>query len=177
MRYSMAKAILTLDEINLLRHSEEPKNIKLYGNLYETLNNLRNTKAVTLGMIPDLDEAGVAALTYNKKSLIETVIKEWYAERVIEEDPDKKVRCGLCNTPNKYLYFIRNRLNGETLNVGSSCITKFPGMEGYIEQKKQMIQIHKNHRVAARRMEFHTRFPDVEKIISNADDYIAPNIH
>ena len=87
MRYSMAKAILTLDEINLLRHSEEPKNIKLYGNLYETLNNLRNTKAVTLGMIPDLDEAGVAALTYNKKSLIETVIKEWYAERVIEEDP------------------------------------------------------------------------------------------
>lgn len=173
MRYSMAKAILTLDEINLLRHSEEPKNIKLYGNLYETLNNLGNTKAVTLGMIPDLDEAGVAALTYNKKSLIETVIKEWYAERVIEEDPDKKVRCGLCNTPNKYLYFIRNRLNGETLNVGSSCITKFPGMEGYVEQKKQMSQIHKNHRVAARRMEFHTRFPDVEKTISNADDYIA----
>lgn len=61
----MAKAILTLDEINLLRYSEEPKNIKLYGNLYETLNNLRNTKAATLGMIPDLDEAGVAALTYN----------------------------------------------------------------------------------------------------------------
>ena len=168
----MAKAILTLDEINLLRHSEEPKNTKLYGNLYETLNNLKNTKAVTLGMIPELDEAGVAALTYNKKSLIDTVIKEWYAERVSEEDPDKNVRCGLCNTPNKYLYFIRNRLNGQTLNVGSSCITKFPGMEGYIEQKKQMSQIHKNHRIVARRMEFHKRFPDVEETISNADNYM-----
>ena len=73
----MAKAILTLDEINLLRHSEEPKNTHLYGNLYEILEKLENSKAVTMGMMPDLNEAGVAALTYNKKSLIETVIKEW----------------------------------------------------------------------------------------------------
>lgn len=33
----MAKAALTLDEINLLKNSEEPKDIKLYGNLYEIL--------------------------------------------------------------------------------------------------------------------------------------------
>ena len=45
----MAKAILTLDEINLLRHSEEPKNTHLYGNLYEILEKLENSKAVTMG--------------------------------------------------------------------------------------------------------------------------------
>lgn len=61
----MVKVIFTLEEINLLWH-----------------NNPENTKAVTRGLIPELDEVGVATLTYNKKPLIDTVIKEWYAECV-----------------------------------------------------------------------------------------------
>lgn len=165
------KSILSRDEISLLLNSEEPKNIKLYGNLYSVLCDLQNLKAVTLEQLSEIDNRAKAALTYNKKTLIDTIIKEWYAERVSEEDPTQKVRCGLCNTPNKYLYYIRNRKNNTLLNVGSHCITKFPGIEGYIVQKKQLSQIHKGHQIVNRRNEFYDNFPDCETFISDADKY------
>lgn len=167
----VAKAALTLDEINLLKNSEEPKDIKLYGNLYEILCQLENPKAIALNELTTLDDMGKAALTYNKKTLFDTVIKEWYAESVSEEDPAKKVRCGLCNTPNKYLFYIRNRKNNMLLNVGSHCITKFPGIDNYIEQKKQLSQIHKGHLVIKRRNEFYEAFPGCEQFISDANNY------
>lgn len=169
----MSKTVLALDDINLLKNSEEPKNIDLYGNLYQILCNLQNPKAVSLEQLSELDSKGIAALTYNKQTLIDTVIKEWYAEHVSEEDPAKKVRCGLCNTPNKYLYYIKNRKNGVVLNVGSHCITRFPGIEGYIKQKEQLNQIYKGHKIVARRSEFYNRFPDVEQFISDADKYFT----
>lgn len=167
----MAKSVLTLDEINLLKNSEEPQNTELYGNLYEVICQLDNPRAVSLEQLQKLDNTGIAALTYNKKALIDTVIKEWYSERVSGEDSTKKVKCGLCNTPNKYLYYIRNRKNNKLLNVGSSCITKFPGIEGYIEQKRQLSQIQKEHSIIKRRNEFYKAFPDCEKVISDADKY------
>ena len=102
----MGKTVLTLDEINLLKNSEELKDTNLYGNLYDCILKLQNPKATSLESIPNLDDLGRAALTINKKTLIDNVIKEWYAEKVSEEDPNKKVHCGLCNTPNKYLYYI-----------------------------------------------------------------------
>lgn len=168
----MSKTILTLDEINLLKHSEEPKKEDLYGNLYKILCELKNPKAITLENL-HLNSKGEAALTYNKKTLIDTVIKEWYAENVSESDPDKVTRCELCNTPNKYIYFIRNRLNNEVLNVGSHCITKFPGMAGYIEQHKQLSGIKNNHKIIARRNEFHDQIPDIDNILSELDEYKA----
>lgn len=168
----MSKTILTLDEINLLKHSEEPKKEDLYGNLYKILYELKNPKAITLENL-HLNSKGEAALTYNKKTLIDTVIKEWYAENVSESDPDKVTRCELCNTPNKYIYFIRNRLNNEVLNVGSHCITQFPGMAGYIEQHKQLSGIKNNHKIIARRNEFHGQIPDIDNILSELDEYKA----
>lgn len=169
----MSKTVLTLDEINLLKHSEEPKNIELYGNLYNVINNLKNPKAISLENLPDLNDLGKSAITINKKTLMNNVIKEWYAERVSEEDPNKKVHCGLCNTPNKYLYYIRNRKNNTLLNVGSHCILKFPGLEGYIEKKQQLNEIIKGHQIVTRRNEFYAHFPNVENIISVADKYFS----
>lgn len=167
------KSILSRDEMSLLLNSEEPKNIKLYGNLYSIICDLPKLKAVTLEQLPDIDNKAKAALTYNKKTFIDTVIREWYAERVSEEDPAQKVRCGLCNTPNKYLYYIRNRKNNTLLNVGSRCITKFPGIEGYVEQKKQLSQIHKGHQIIKRRNEFYEHFPNYEDFISDAEKYFS----
>ena len=89
----MGKTVLTLDEINLLKNSEELKDTNLYGNLYDCILKLQNPKATSLESIPNLDDLGRAALTINKKTLIDNVIKEWYAEKVSEEDPNKKVHC------------------------------------------------------------------------------------
>lgn len=165
------KAILSRDEISLLLHSEEAKNNELYGNLFSVLTKLDVLKAVRLEQLFELDEKAKAALTYNKKSLIDNVKQEWYTESVSAEDPNKSIRCGLCNTPNRYLFYIRNRLNNNRLNVGSSCMTKFPGIEGYSEYKYQLSQIQKNQKTVLRRTEFHNKFPNVEHILDSSEYY------
>lgn len=167
----MRKTILTLDEINLFLKSEEPKNKSLYGNLYEVLSELSPSKALSDEQAKLFDNIAISALTYNKKTLLDTVIQEWYAERVTAEDPNKKIKCGLCNTPNKYLYYIRNRLNNNVLNVGSSCITKFPNIDGYIEQRQQLAHILKNQKKVSRKNEFHRYYPHVEDIILRCEEF------
>lgn len=173
MSRKTTKSVLSRDEISLLLSSEEPKNINLYGNLYETLLQIKNLKAITIQQLTELNlnEIGIAALTYNKQSLIDNVKQEWYVESQSTEDPDKKVRCGLCNTPNKYLFYIRNRMNNICLNIGSFCMTKFPGIEGYTEHKYQMNQIQKNQKIIARRTEFHTKIPNAMDIMDSANYY------
>lgn len=166
-------SILTLDEINLLKNSEEPKNTELYGNLYQILCEITKPKAVSLEDLPRLDNKGVAALTFNKSNLINAVIKEWYAERVGKEDPTQRAKCGLCNTPNKYIFYIRNRKNNILLNVGSYCITKFPDIEGYVEQKQSLKEIKRQQDIIKRRTDFHNSFPDADKYIKSADNFFS----
>lgn len=167
----MSKATLIIDEINLLLNSEEPKNANLYGNLYDVLLRIKKIKAISLDELKNnygLDKVGEAAITYNKQSLMDNVKEEWYVEADSSEDLSQKVRCGLCNTPNKYLFFIRNRINHTRLNVGSYCMTKFPGIEGYTEYKYHLTKIIKNQQSTERRTQFHNKFPNVIDILDSS---------
>lgn len=160
---------ITLDEINLLKNSEEIKDINLYGNLYEIISTNDFNKGLQISSIKGLNDKAKNALYYNKALMMKNAVSEWYAEKVIETDNQKKIRCGLCNTRNKYLFFIRNRKNNTVLNVGSSCITKFPGMEGYQEQKNALNSIQKNRLVAQRVLEFNNRFPNALQYIRDKE--------
>lgn len=168
----MGKTVLTLDEINLLKNSEELKDTNLYGNLYDCILKLQNPKATSLESIPNLDDLGRAALTINKKTLIDNVIKEWYAEKVSEEDPNKKVTVD-CVIRQINIYIILKQKEQTLLNVGSRCILKFPGLEGYIEKKQQLNEILKGHQIVNRRNEFYAKFPSVENTISESEKYFS----
>lgn len=63
----MAKSVLILDEINLLKNNEELKNKSLQENLYEILQSLVVKKAISLEELSTLNSKAVAKLTYNKK--------------------------------------------------------------------------------------------------------------
>lgn len=173
----MAKAVLTLIEINLLLNSEEPQNTKLYGNLFFCLTNLetetKKLKAVSLDQLPLVDNKAIAALTYNKRNLISLTTKEWIAENTYNERPKRDMVCELCNTKIKNLFYIFNRKNSNELRVGSECIKNFPDMEGYKEQKKQFRDIQKGQQVISRRNKFYDMYPDAEKFISDADNYFS----
>lgn len=169
----MSKAVLNIIEINLLLNSEEPKNTELYGNLYYTLSGIKESKAISLEDIPHLDQKGKNALTYNKKNLIDTTVREWRATTTIIEKQKRDSTCELCNTPIKYLCYIFNFKNNTELRVGSECIKKFPGMGDYAQYSVQLRNIHKNHKIVSRRTEFYNRFPDIEQFISDADKYFT----
>lgn len=173
MSRQLSKSILSRDEISLLLNSEEPKNKMLYGNLFHVLSSIKNLKAVSLEQLDklNLDTHARAALTYNKKSLMSNVNAEWYVEAESAEDEDKQARCGLCNTPNKYLFYIRNRLNNKRLNVGSSCMKKFPSIEGYSHYKNEMNKTMRTQQSIARRTKFHEYFPNVQDILDSSSFY------
>lgn len=173
MSRKTTKSILSRDEISLFTKSEELKNTELYGNLYDILCELDDLKAVTLDTLiaHGLNEQGTIILTHKRASLFDNINREWYVESKSAEDPNKKVKCGLCNTPNRYLFYIRNRLNNRQLNVGSRCMTKFPEIEGYANHKYQLGQIQRSQREAARWLQFHEKFPNAESIIDSATYY------
>ena len=111
MSRKLEKSILSRDEISLLLNSETSKNEDLCGNLYDVLLKLRSfsTQKLKATSMDDLERYGIdnkakSVLTYNKNKFFSIVLNEWYAEQKIEEDPSKKSRCELCNTPNKYLF-------------------------------------------------------------------------
>lgn len=70
MSRKITKSILSIDEVNLLLNSEEPKNTGLYGNLYEVLSKIDNRKAITIEELSELDQTAKGALSYNKKNLM-----------------------------------------------------------------------------------------------------------
>lgn len=178
MSRKLEKSILSRDEISLLLNSETSKNKDLCGNLYDVLLKLKNfsTQKLKATSMDDLEKYGIdnkakSVLTYNKNKFFSIVLNEWYAEQKIEEDPSKKSRCELCNTPNKYLFYIRNTGNNISLNVGSSCIKKFPGIEGYVEAHKRLSNIIKKQQELRRMYKFKEKFPDAENIIGSIKSY------
>lgn len=58
------------------------------------------------------------------------------------------------------------------LLVGSECVNHFK-IDGYLDQKKQLAQIHKGHKIVQRRNEFHSRFPDYEDFFLDAEKYFS----
>lgn len=175
MSRKITKSNLSRDEISLLINSEEAKNKKLYGNLYEVLLLTKELKAVTLEELEDrnLDYYGISALSYNKQTLIDNATKEWRATTDIIDNPERIARCQLCNAPNlRYECHIRNIKNDVELLVGSECVTKFK-IDGYLDQKKQLAEIHKGHKIVQRRNEFYSHFPECENYIIEAEKFFV----
>ncbi len=174
MSRTTTKSILSRNEISLIKNSEEAKNTDLYGNLFEILLQIKDLKAITKKQLEDLNlnSDGLSALTHNKQTLIENTTKEWKATTEIVDNPQKNKKCQLCNTSIRYECHIRNILNNKELTIGSECVNEFK-LDGYIEQKKQLSQIRKGHKIVARRNEFYTKFPGCEQFISNTQKYFS----
>lgn len=62
--------------------------------------------------------------------VVKQAAEEWKGDekRLIEDrGPDNRawLKCSLCGTPNRYIFYIENRFNANRLNVGSECIKYF----------------------------------------------------
>ncbi len=175
MSRKMTKSDLSRADISLLINSEEAKDTQLYGNLYDVLLQIKDLKAVTVEELKDynLDHDGLAALTHNKHTLIDNTTKEWRATTDIVDNPKRVAICQLCNAPSlRYECHIRNIKNNIELLVGSECVNNFK-IDGYLDQKKQLAQIHKGHKIIERRNKFYNRFPNYENFISDAEKYFS----
>lgn len=153
--------IINQEERQLVYHSEF---INRYPRLKELLNNKIKVSKKDLINIKNLDKDLYNLIKYNFKNIVKESSKEWSA---FKYDGESEKKCSLCNTPNKYIFLIKNKVNDIVLNVGSECRKKFPGIDSTIDGKS-IDQIKKDRIKEVTRIrrinEFNSKYPDtVEK--------------
>lgn len=116
---------LKLKERNLLLYSESTKEFPW---LYELLS---KNKKLTSQDIPITHQNEYRNII---KPLLKQAGEEWKGDdellNPVEDLGDQRIRCSLCNTPNRMIHYIKNKINGTKLNVGGDCIKQFVEFEG-----------------------------------------------
>ncbi len=143
----MAKLLIRRDEMILLKNSEAGKNFDLYGNLFAVLQAYDVLDEDEFCKNKILDDKARAVILNNKKILFDEIKNEWFAIGCNDEATGE-IRCQLCRTRNKLVYYIHNKINDNELNVGKDCIRKFSGIENikkirrtHNEQKKYQAEV------------------------------------
>lgn len=111
--------MLTKEQKNLLRHSEAIKDHKFLKEIVDK--DLAYTDNDLKQYAPEvLKEIKV------RKRVVQAAELEWKGNPIPSYIEDDYAVCQLCgNNRNKKVYIITNTLNGNQLNIGSSCIDKF----------------------------------------------------
>lgn len=84
-------------------------------------------------------------------------------------DENNWKRCSLDNTPNRHIFYIVNRVNGNRLNVGSSCILNF--WDGKIEGKP-IKKIMEEGRELKLLNILEEKYPGITRTIENWNSYV-----
>ncbi len=119
----------------------------------------------------DFDKDTQTFFQYSFNELFQMALKEWYANNRMNEISKNKEEwptCSLCNTKNKYIFYIVNNHNNKELNVGSECIEKFPSLYKKFN-RRQIIEL-KNEKIneykrIERISKINDTFPDIESIL------------
>ena len=166
----MAKLLIRKDEMILLKNSEASKNTDLYGNLFASLQTYDSLSEEAFFQNQLLDSKARAVILNNKKILFDEIKDEWRGIGCNDEAAGE-VRCQLCNTKNKLVFYIHNRFNDNELNVGSECIKKFPGIANVTQIRRTYNEQQKFQAEVKRRIEFDEI--DLENInyIKEAEDW------
>lgn len=168
----MARLLIRSDEMILLKNSEAGKNCDLYGNLYDVLQDYRVLSDEEFKKNQLFDDKARAVILNNKKILIDEIKEEWVAIGYSDEATNE-VRCQLCNTKNKFVYYIHNKSNETDLNVGSECIKKFPGIGNFSQVKRTRNEMVKKQSEAKRRIEFDGIDLDDINFIKNSEEWFV----
>ncbi|MBE5961055.1 MAG: hypothetical protein E7256_06650 [Lachnospiraceae bacterium] len=155
---SSVVTLFTNSDINLLLASETAKNTDIYGNLYSTLQH-SNASCINSQNITSLnfDKTAINVINSSRKELINNISNEWY---VTQSTSISDTHCQLCNARNKYICYIRNKNNNKVLHIGTSCVHKFPHIEGANDALKRVKQTKANELLIMRKNDFISHIGD-----------------
>lgn len=158
----MDNILLEEKEKNLLLFSEYIKNVEGLDNLISLMSNNKDIKASMCGNVDMIN-----LILDNKSIWLEFSTKEWSLRRnnpIIVNPKTEQIdwkKCALCGQPNKKEFYIVNKQNEKTINVGGSCVGKFMGEEiGYLSTS-----VIKNPKAAIRYEYLKKRYPDVKDVL------------
>lgn len=77
----------------------------------------------------------------------------------------------MCNTKNRYIFYIENKYTKQVLNVGSDCIIDFPSLnniDGVSINKIKNIKVRETAKIS-RILKFNKNFTDAQNLIKNLE--------
>lgn len=149
----MARLLIRREEMILFKNSEAGKNSDLYGNLFASLQTYDALSEEDFTNHPTMDDTARAVILNSKQLLIDEIKNEWFAVGC-NDDATGEVRCQLCHTKNKFVFYIQNKLNNNELHVGSECIKKFPGLKDVSKVRRTFTEKQKQQAEIKRRIDF-----------------------
>ncbi|ADC52232.1 MULTISPECIES: hypothetical protein [Alkalihalophilus] len=117
----------------------------------------------------------VNSLPHEKQSFMRTVLRqvireahnEWQADesKIVEDkgEGNTDIKCSLCATGNRYIFYIKNKISGEKLNVGSDCIEDF--VNDGLKLPTTIADLKKNATKIQRMFKLNSLIPDVNEKI------------
>ena len=170
------RLLITQQEMVLIKNSNEAKNIEIYGNLYDCIEDYKKLSEVELkeNVVFDKKARAVLLNPENKKVMINKIMDEWYSIKNCNI-AETLVNCQLCGRPNKYIYYIHNKITDVELHIGSDCVKNYPDITGIKQQKKRMSQLQREQEQQKRKIEFEIREGEdigfIEKAEKEFKDY------
>ena len=161
-RSSERKFISNRDRMLLLQ-SQTPMEFGWFVDFLQKNGNITNT------LISQLPNEQQAFLQDVYPSILDSTTAEWEGRSDYHDnelDGTGWVNCSLCNQPNRYTYYIVNRVNGQELNVGSDCIKQFgklKGLEALRSHQKNIIRVRFLNKA-------NKRFPGIEDTVRRWND-------
>lgn len=155
---SKSKLLITQQEMVLIKNSEEAKNISIYGNLYDCLETYKKLSKIELEKNLVFDEMARAVLLNrdNKKVMMDNISNEWYSITHYNIS-EVEMHCQLCGHRNKIICYIKNRITGVELHIGSECVTNYSNIDGLKQEMKRVSNLIKEREMQRRKIEFEAR--------------------
>ena len=165
------RLLITQKEMVLIKASNEVKDVSIYGNLYDCIEAYDKLSKADLdnNIVYDKKARVVLLNPENKKTMKQKIMDEWYSAKD-PEISDTLVKCQLCGRPNKYIYYIHNRILDTELHIGSDCVKEFSDIAGIKQHTKQLAQIKKEQDQLKRKIKFEAREGDEIGFIEDAEN-------
>ncbi len=154
----------------LLKNSEVAKDTEMYGNLYAAISSYESVSISDLESDDSIfDSRSKTVLNHDKDILISNMKKEWVGN-LLNDVAEKEIHCQLCGHKNILIYWIKNKLNGNELHVGSECIKEFSGIENIDKLQKDGKEQQKQRRKEQRTLRFDEEFPAHRNFVKCSED-------
>ena len=165
------KLLITQQEMILIKNSNEVTNTDLYGNLFDCIQDYTKLSKTDLdnNIVFDKKARAVLLNSENKKVMMNKIMDEWYSIKNYDI-VETLVKCQLCGRPNKYVFYIHNKITEIDLHIGSDCVKNYSDITGIKQQKKRLSQLQREQAQQKRKIEFEMREEDEVGFIADAEN-------
>lgn len=131
------RLLITQQEMVLIKNSSEAANTELYGNLFDCIQDYTKLSKTDLdnNIVFDKKARAVLLNSENKKVMMNKIMDEWYSIKNYDI-VETLIKCQLCGRPNKYVFYIHNKITEIDLHIGSDCVKNYSDITGIKQQKR-----------------------------------------